>query len=244
MFQHSGGISTFISRLVLMPDAQVGIFLAINGPSPSEHTTRLMQALLMHIMDHALGLPPWLNSSTLCTFPEPWISAPISDPPSPAEHEAEVAEAEVFGDVTLDIYAGRYSHPGFGDMDVYVNDTDLHLHVRYGRYGEAKLFGLERPGAFKWLWQGVLWYNNANSWFTAIFSNKSSLGVTESMVIPEEGMEFRRDFHPTNDVPGEYYCEDAKHSTCGCNMIHNSSRKLLVINTLAIMIFAIVYICE
>ena len=73
---HRGYLFGYNSQLSLLPDVDVGVFLALNG---NDYTS--LGRLLIHafLMDLALDEEPWLNTTTICTFPEPWLAWPFAE---------------------------------------------------------------------------------------------------------------------------------------------------------------------
>ena len=68
---HPGYLFGYNAQLTVLPDVDIGVFMALNG---LDYT--YLARLLTHafIIDLALGEEPWLNSATVCTFPYPWVS--------------------------------------------------------------------------------------------------------------------------------------------------------------------------
>ena len=73
---HRGYLFGYNSQLSLLPDVDVGVFLALNG---NDYTS--LGRLLIHafLMDLALDEEPWLNTTTVCTFPHPWRSGQAAE---------------------------------------------------------------------------------------------------------------------------------------------------------------------
>lgn len=96
-----------------------------------------------------LGEDPWLNTSTSCTYPEPW------------ETRGHVQEAEVVSPFVWNIsrprdhYHGTYSHMGFGNITVDSVDNDLVL--MYGRFGKILLQPIYEE-EFIGIYVGMLWF--------------------------------------------------------------------------------------
>ncbi|KAL8610830.1 hypothetical protein ACOMHN_056685 [Nucella lapillus] len=67
--KHPGVFPGYNSFLGLLPDLDLGIFIAANT---SGHMDAL-QALFYFITDLILGLKPWLTAEDAYHFPEPWI---------------------------------------------------------------------------------------------------------------------------------------------------------------------------
>ena len=122
------------------PDKDIGIFASVNGPAFKLLPTHHLTTLLYHISDHLLGLEPWLNETTTCTFPEPWAN----------KTETESKEPEV--PITVENqteYEGNFSHPLFYGVEVSTNSTTLFIEAK------PRLSGILHPSSEKdrFLWQ-------------------------------------------------------------------------------------------
>lgn len=81
----------------------------VNGPWPIKFRTDL-EPLSYILSDILLQEDPWLNVSTVCTFPEPW-----------EEHPATKNQTEI--EMPVDDYdatpcIGSYGHPIYGDIAI------------------------------------------------------------------------------------------------------------------------------
>ena len=144
---HSGGITTYKSMVWLYPDVDIGIYLSANGPPSSSGTWGLILALY-YLSDVLLNEQRWLNTSTLCGFPEPWAS-PVPDYRFqwPQGRVSRVAD-----------YLGTYRHPGYFDIVVTYDARIETLQLRMGRYLEAKLLYNQSTETFYTQFVGKLWY--------------------------------------------------------------------------------------
>uniref|UniRef100_T1INY4 Beta-lactamase-related domain-containing protein n=1 Tax=Strigamia maritima TaxID=126957 RepID=T1INY4_STRMM len=73
VFQN-GFANYFGSFVTLFPEEGLGIFTAANGPSLTG-MDNAFRALHYSISDLAMGESAWLNESTVCSYPKPWIMA-------------------------------------------------------------------------------------------------------------------------------------------------------------------------
>lgn len=72
-------------------------------------------SLQNYILDFLLSLEPWLNTSTVCSFPHPWH-------PRNAE-QAPVYAVGLKPSRSWTDYVGAYSNEGYGDVIVEFNTT-------------------------------------------------------------------------------------------------------------------------
>ncbi|KAK6173053.1 hypothetical protein SNE40_016587 [Patella caerulea] len=147
---HSGGITTHSSRLWFYPENNVGVYAAVNGPQTREKIYAL-RALMSYASDMLLGEEPWLNDTTVCTFPAPW------------DVRVDVKEPKISRDIASEIrlrpsrdLVGRYFHLGFGEIRVYFGKSGA-LVLHFGRFGTMVLHqenGLKFSGKYF----GPLWF--------------------------------------------------------------------------------------
>lgn len=85
-----------------------------------------------YLSDVALGECPWLNSSTICSFPEPWMRK------SSTSHHTIVKN--VHSHRPISTYLGTYHNDAFGTLYIHTQPTDpTQLEMQYG-IGNWKLF--------------------------------------------------------------------------------------------------------
>lgn len=89
-----------------MPSQQLGVFTTMTGKDDGYALRGTLHALLM---DHALGFPPWLNESTLCSFPAPWHNVTTSSPPYGAKRPLAH---------NVSAYVGSYVNAAYGRVEV------------------------------------------------------------------------------------------------------------------------------
>ena len=76
---HTGSTAGYKAMMSLVPEAQVGVFTVMTG----EDTSYIHRSALQNfLLDWALGLPKsWINTTTICSFPEPWRRSPSQSSP-------------------------------------------------------------------------------------------------------------------------------------------------------------------
>ncbi|CAH1225451.1 Hypp60 [Branchiostoma lanceolatum] len=113
----SGGFMGFSSLMSLYPDVSGGVFTSFNGPAVPEFVKDVNSIIHYRVADMLLGLDPWLNTTTACSFPQPWATHPVTDvtmPPAPSRD---------FPRDKRD-YEGTFGNSIFGNLTVYLNSTD------------------------------------------------------------------------------------------------------------------------
>ncbi|XP_076465443.1 uncharacterized protein LOC143297148 [Babylonia areolata] len=105
---HGGSSFGYRSLLTLMPSQRLGVFTVMSGGDTSYRTRGTLHA---YLMDRALQVPsPWLNTSTLCSFPAPWHNVTSKTWP-PYDVNATLAHS-------VSAYVGLYEHPAYGTFEV------------------------------------------------------------------------------------------------------------------------------
>lgn len=151
---HSGSTFGYRSYLTLIPDENVGIFTGMSGSDTDEH---FRIALHTYLADQALGLSPWVNSTTICTYPYPWKSnapgkrnaaetAPLHERALPdVTKEDDISWLETSREfksrrtrvvraaaLPLPNYVGVYNHGAYGNLQVTLDTDSNDLQIVYG----------------------------------------------------------------------------------------------------------------
>ncbi|WAR16645.1 LOW QUALITY PROTEIN: GIGA6-like protein, partial [Mya arenaria] len=118
---HTGTTYGYRAILSLFPDQDFGVFTAFTGDDPISDKFEYM-----YTADLMLGVDPWLNAKTICTFPEPWTSSVKSSSSPPRK--------DIKPNRDIDLYCGVYSNEAYGNIEIYKNKSE---NVLMGRYGFA-----------------------------------------------------------------------------------------------------------
>ncbi|XP_021346150.1 gigasin-6-like [Mizuhopecten yessoensis] len=121
ILRHTGTISGYSSLLTLIPNSDIGIFTSMTG-SDSDYVLRTL--LHNYLADVALGETPWLNETTLCTFPEPWMRKDAS--------VSSAIETDLPFHRDVNGYAGTYHNDLYGTITLHVSSPHRHLVMQYG----------------------------------------------------------------------------------------------------------------
>ncbi|KAL4218011.1 hypothetical protein ACF0H5_022749 [Mactra antiquata] len=137
MVTHSGSTFGYVSLLTMLPNTNIGVYTAMSG---KDSGYILRTNLHTYIADLALGLEPWMNRTTVCTFPEPWTNKTTkSSSKGPAKDIPATRD--------LATYTGVFKNPAYGTIDVYKNQTSGLLMVKYG-YAQFILYPKSTPDQF------------------------------------------------------------------------------------------------
>ncbi|KAK0046354.1 gigasin-6 [Biomphalaria pfeifferi] len=112
---HASSVHGFTSIMWLVPEKNVGLFLSVNGQKHNENPLGTIQMLTYYITDLMLGFEPWINETSACTFPEPFVKA-IEFPN--VEFKPQVA------DYALAEYQGTFSSKLLGDIVIRKSATN------------------------------------------------------------------------------------------------------------------------
>ncbi|KAL8590172.1 hypothetical protein ACOMHN_010367 [Nucella lapillus] len=126
---HSGSTYGYRALLTLVPSQKLGIFTALTG-GDSKYRTRA--SLHSYLMDRVLGQAPWLNTSTLCSFPAPWHNDSADQTAPPYNTSNPLA-------YKLSAYVGSYSNPAYGTLEVKKWQDSKNRSVDDGREPAALL---------------------------------------------------------------------------------------------------------
>nr|KAG5709961.1 hypothetical protein BaRGS_030003 [Batillaria attramentaria] len=111
---HSGSTYGFRNLLTLIPALRIGVFTSMRGKDVGYAFRGTLHSFLL---DHVLGVTPWVNATTFCSFPAPWhnVSAPKTEPSydtgRPLTHN-------------ISAYVGSYENPAYGRVEVRVRERD------------------------------------------------------------------------------------------------------------------------
>lgn len=191
--QHSGRVFGFDSLVWLFPDNMVAIFSSVNGPMNQQSKTAL-RVIHHFAADLLLAQDVWLNMSSSCTFPDPWLhdynkkkhkqkvhKNRIHSPKSPNNssgqkrihhwrHSLRHTKRHLFPNVLnrrrpLSDYVGTYGHPAFGNVSIYLNESTKQLYMTHGKFGRGVLAPTEKLNNFLMKFEGVLQYiSEADGW--------------------------------------------------------------------------------
>lgn len=125
--EHTGRLAGFESKLTLIHSAKLGVYTVSNGPV--YHGKDLHTVLHYIILDSILGsavngsFTSWLNNHTICSYPEPWLSAlpsGVPDRPLPAVDPSPTLTAlpDDWLNEAHTLYVGSYYHQLLGFFNV------------------------------------------------------------------------------------------------------------------------------
>ena len=112
----------------------IGIFVSMTG---QDHSYKYRYILHNYLADVALGETPWLNHTTMCSFPEPWYSLPAS-----SHHAIDKTQQPT---LPIGNYIGTYHNVPYGNLTVsslrssVLSISAPSLHMRFG-VGEWTLY--------------------------------------------------------------------------------------------------------
>ncbi|XP_041357397.1 uncharacterized protein LOC121374360 [Gigantopelta aegis] len=179
--QHNGIVDAYKSQLTLYPDLQTGIFISQTGPT-------LHELLTFYLTDILLGDQPWLNASTVCSFPAPW--APRE---GAFDNSFDVTNQKV---TDVDKYVGRYGHRFAGDATVKVGSADGTLAVEFGVFtatvnttANDRVFKMDATGKML----AVSHPGNSTMLFPITFKNLQNGKFMEVVMQYPYPLTFRRD---------------------------------------------------
>ncbi|XP_006812257.1 uncharacterized protein LOC100377760 [Saccoglossus kowalevskii] len=170
---HTGAYPGFNSLITLLHASKTGIYAGTNGPYDT-YAMLALEVIHRYASDLLLGEEPWLNSTTACTFPSPWIPSPsnggIKGKPVKSSDSHEIITTRPPED-----YTGVYGHKGLGNNTVYIDKDGVTLRFLYGVYGNGILIPTADELRFNFRIEGPMeWYYEYYSLMVPIFAQFSS----------------------------------------------------------------------
>lgn len=193
---HGGNIFGYDSQLWLLPSINVGIIVLTNGPNDAD-AVHAIETIIYYVSDLLTGEWLWLNTSTACTFPAPWVhdadalssaeglelsrKPNTGNEPQASRHQRPLTE-----------YVGRYGHYGLGYAYVTLANATTGsgeaLHFQHGKHGTGILSHTDVTDKFHVTFYGLLWFitNSSQAIDTDVYfrSTDDDDDVLNELVIP------------------------------------------------------------
>jgi len=113
---HTGGLPGYVSRVAMLPDAKLGVVVLTNQESGAA-----FDAIAWHVLDHYLGVADtdWLRAyRSVMERYEVMMAA--ADEQTAAQRDTTSHPSRPF-----EVYAGTYTDPWYGDVNVAMEDGKL-----------------------------------------------------------------------------------------------------------------------
>jgi CubicO group peptidase (beta-lactamase class C family) len=116
MVGHTGGVAGFVSRVMLIPEENLGVVILTNAESGSA-----FDSILFHLLDHYLGLAP-----------TDWVAAYKAEDEQGEKEAAEIMKEQEKGraadskpSLPLEKYVGVYNDPWYGPVTIRIENGKL-----------------------------------------------------------------------------------------------------------------------
>jgi CubicO group peptidase (beta-lactamase class C family) len=119
---HDGGVTGQVSRVLLVPDLDLGMVILTNAESSEALTT-----VSYHIMDHYLGAPD-MDWITLMNQRKAQRDAGVA---ATVKNQQSTRDTNSKPTLPLASYAGSYSDPWYGDAAISLQDGVLHMSLSH-----------------------------------------------------------------------------------------------------------------
>ncbi|XP_052101404.1 uncharacterized protein LOC127735305 [Mytilus californianus] len=126
---HTGSSWGYKNMITLFPDMDVGIYTAMTG---DDDDFLFRYSLHQYLADTYLGITPWLNSTLICSFPDPWL------PVKPKRNKPTIKK-NLMPKRKLDDYLGIYANDAYGKIDVFILDEVNNTNKLIAEYGYTDL---------------------------------------------------------------------------------------------------------
>lgn len=120
---------SYNSVVVMDTIKQTGIAVTVNGLNPTILQLDLYP-LAYYLKDLLLDKTPWLNKTTICSYPEPWGNPFFRPPPTQNVEEKYVGETGEF--------VGVFGHTLYGE--VLVTDNNQSIDLKWGEVMKGTLY--------------------------------------------------------------------------------------------------------
>lgn len=125
-FFHSGGLYGFTALLGYIPSKNVSVFLNSNGETSA---AEILGPIMYNIFDTLNGEEPWLNETTICSFPSPWKQKGETSETTQNDTQINIDN--------MDRFIGNYSDLLYGRFNV--SEENGTLNVKFGKLMHGKL---------------------------------------------------------------------------------------------------------
>ena len=166
---HTGSTFGYRAIVTLIPAINAGLFTAFTGDDPG---FIFRTNLHLYMADLLLGHDPWLDNSTVCSFPEPWKR-------KTDDSTSKRPSTDIGADKELSKYEGQFSNKAYGRIEIYLNDSAGFLMAKVG-FGRFILYPKSKADAF--YAQGYEIMGNVRDFSTFQFSFKHD--TVTSLTIP------------------------------------------------------------
>lgn len=122
MIVHSGTTFGYRALLSVFPDNDLAIFTVMTGNDPSY---LYRQTLHNFIFDLYNRFEPYLNSSSICYYPEPWKNTTNSK--SKPKYNEDLQPGR-----TISEYFGTYHNVAYGNLEIKAHGDSNKLILEYG----------------------------------------------------------------------------------------------------------------
>lgn len=128
-FFHGGSMFSYNSVVVVDLITKTGIAVTVNGLNPTILELDLYP-LAYYLKDLLLDKTPWLNETTICSYPEPWGNPAFRPLPTQNVLEKYVGETGEF--------VGVFGHTLYGEVLVTENNQSIDL--KWGEVMKGTLY--------------------------------------------------------------------------------------------------------
>ncbi|KAL8570289.1 hypothetical protein ACOMHN_011311 [Nucella lapillus] len=151
VYWHTGDFHGYNSMMLLVPDLDTSVYVAVNGPSSST-TGKAVQHLVYFVLELLQGNEPWVNLSQVC--PNAAKEAPTPDPNDDYDYPGDdTRELDSNSQVLLrpiEDYLGTYGHGLLGDVKIVrEEERNSLLRMELGRLLVADLIPTNDANIFK-----------------------------------------------------------------------------------------------
>jgi hypothetical protein len=204
---HSGSTYGYRTLVTLFPQHRLGIFITLTG---DDSNTLYRTSITNYIADVMMGEEPWLNASTVCSFPQPWHPPPATMAPPVGRNKTIPSQRP------LSAYEGSYRDDGYGEISVVYNKSESQLSGTYG-FAEFMLYPTDEKDIFAVETIDIL----AHYWTLSDFHFQADKTVIYSVAIP--------DMNPGFPPVFKRAIKTEPNTTSGCSECLSTKSVLIVV---------------
>jgi len=182
---HSGNSFGFTAMVMLYPDLDVGIFVVTNN----DLIRQKLWLLIWTASDLFLGYTPWLNSTTVCTYPCPF-NCPNNTHNNHNNHNIEQPSkenhSEAMAALRVSDYVGNYWHPTYGTIAIS-EGAPASLHLRWNDRASGNLTQISTSPSVPDIFTTnltAIFFASPTPFSVQFFRNGE--GIVDSLAIPFE----------------------------------------------------------
>ena len=122
MFTHGGHVWGFRAMLSWFPDVDFGVFIVLTGRDDDYFYRTTLQNFIFDVYHN---FTPYLNVSSICNYPEPWLSKNGMKIKPNFRRDLNLSQS-------MEKYLGTFDNPAYGSINIQEHKESNKLKLVYG----------------------------------------------------------------------------------------------------------------